>query len=102
MYRGPSVSAQGDREGMFYSNISYRQDLMKKKLTATVSLIDALGTGKYEGTTVGPNFKSYQRFEREPRILTLTLSYKINNYKVDRPDTNGGDANEMDFGGDFQ
>ena len=102
MYRGPSVSAQGDREGMFYSNISYRQDLMKKKLTATVSLIDALGTGKYEGTTAGPNFKSYQRFEREPRILTLTLSYKINNYKVDRPDANGGGANEMDFGGDFQ
>src|SRR5690606_10865266 len=49
MYRGPSISAQGDREGMIYTNVSYRHDLMKKKLTATVSLQDIFGTGKYEG-----------------------------------------------------
>ncbi len=100
MYRGASVSAQGDREGMFYSNVSYRQDLMKKKLTATVSLMDIFGTGKFEGTTMGPNFKSYQRFEREPRILTLTLSYKINNYKNDRTDSSREGTNEMEFGGE--
>jgi hypothetical protein len=100
MYRGPSISAQGDRKGMFYTNVSYRQDLMKKKLTATVSLMDIFGTGKYEGTNMGTNFKSYSKFEREPRILTLTLSYKINNYKNDRSESskNGG-TNEMDFGG---
>ncbi|MEL7587270.1 MAG: TonB-dependent receptor [Prolixibacteraceae bacterium] len=98
MYRGPSISVQGDQKGMLYTNVSYRQDLMKKKLTATVSLQDILGTGKFEGTTMGPNFKSYNKFEREPRILTLTLSYKINNYKNDRAESGGG-ANEMDFGG---
>ena len=100
MYRGPSISAQGDRKGMFYTNVSYRQDLMKKKLTATVSLMDILGTGKYEGTNMGANFKSYSKFEREPRILTLTLSYKINNYKNDRSESSkDGGTNEMDFGG---
>lgn len=100
MYRGPSISAQGDREGMFYSNISYRQDLMKKKLTATVSLMDIFGTGKFEGTTMGTNFKSYRKFEREPRILTLTLSYKINNYKNDRSESSKEGTNEMQFGGE--
>lgn len=99
IYRGPTVSAQGDREGMFYTNISYRQDLMKKRLTATVSLQDIFGTGKMEGTTEGPNFKSSYKFEREPRILMLTLSYKINNFKNDRSESSGG-TNEMEFGGE--
>ncbi|MGD9556529.1 MAG: TonB-dependent receptor [Mangrovibacterium sp.] len=98
MYRGPSISAQGDRKGMLFTNASYRQDLMKKKLTATVSLMDIFGTGKFEGTNFGPNFKSYSRFKREPRILTLTLSYKINNYKADRSEQREG-GNDMDFGG---
>jgi outer membrane receptor protein involved in Fe transport len=100
MYRGATISAQGDRKGMFFTNVSYRQDLMKKKLTATVSLMDIFGTGKNEGTTIGPNFKSTYKFEREPRILTLTLSYKINNYKNDRTESSReGGSNEMDFGG---
>jgi len=98
MYRGATISAQGDRKGMFFTNISYRQDLMQKKLTATVSLMDIFGTGKNEGTTIGPNFKSTYKFEREPRILTLTLSYKLNNYKSERSESREG-TNEMDFGG---
>ncbi|MGV8095585.1 MAG: TonB-dependent receptor domain-containing protein [Mangrovibacterium sp.] len=100
MYRGASISAQGDRKGMLFTNVSYRQDLMKKKLTATVSLADIFGTGKSEGTTMGPNFRSTYKFEREPRILTLTLSYKINNYKNDRSESSREGANEMDFGGE--
>ena len=32
MYRGPSVSIQGENKGMFYSNLSYRHDLLNKKL----------------------------------------------------------------------
>ena len=100
MYRGPSISAQGDQKGMFFTNVSYRQDLMKKRLTATVSLMDILGTGKHESTTTGINFKSYNKFKREPRILTLTLTYKINNYKNDRPESpREGGSNETDFGG---
>jgi len=101
IYRGPSVSAQGKRKSMFYSNVSYRQDFLKKKLSATVSLQDVFGTGKYQGTTIGTNFKNSYKFKREPRILMLTLSYKINNYKMDKqPDSSSPGTNESDFGGD--
>ncbi|MCW0484231.1 TonB-dependent receptor domain-containing protein [Gaoshiqia sediminis] len=96
MYRGPSVSAQGDNKGMFFSNISYRQDFMNKKLTATLSLRDAFGSAKHEGSSSGTNFNSTYKFKREPRVFTLTLSYKINNYKMDRSDSSS-DTNEMDF-----
>jgi len=83
-YRGPSVSAQGDQKGMVFTNLSYRQDFMKKKLSATLSMRDVLGTMKMQGTSYGDNFKSTFRMQREPRVLMLTLSYKINNYKMDK------------------
>jgi outer membrane receptor protein involved in Fe transport len=83
-YRGPSVSAQGDSKSMFFSNLSYRQDLMKKKLSATVSVRDIFGTGRWQGSSYGQGFKSNFRFQREPRVVMLTLSYKINNFKMDK------------------
>lgn len=83
-YRGPSVSAQGEQKGMIFTNLSYRQDFMKKKLTATLSVRDLLGTMRMQGSSAGTNFKTSQKMTREPRVLMLTLSYKINNYKMDR------------------
>ncbi len=83
-YRGPSVSAQGDQKGMAFANLSYRQDFLKKKLTATLSVRDVFGTMKMQRTSYGDNFRSTFRMTREPRVLMLTLSYKINNYKVSR------------------
>jgi outer membrane receptor protein involved in Fe transport len=83
-YRGPSVSAQGEQKGMAYLNMSYRQDFMKKKLSATLSVRDLFGTMKMGGTSAGDGFKSTFKMQREPRVLMLTLSYKINNYKMDR------------------
>jgi len=83
-YRGPSVSAQGEQKGMVFTNLSYRQDFMKKKLSATLSVRDLLGTMRMQGTSYGDNFKSTFKMTREPRVLMLTLSYKINNYKMDR------------------
>ena len=83
-YRGPSVSAQGDQKSNIFTNLSYRHELMKKKLTATLSVRDVLGTAKFEGTSFGDDFKSSFRMKREPRVVMLTLSYKINNYKMDR------------------
>lgn len=83
-YRGPSVSAQGTQKGSVFTNLSYRQDFMKKKLTATVSVRDLLGTMRMQGTSSGDNFSSTFKMTREPRVVMLTLSYKINNYKIDR------------------
>ncbi len=96
-YRGPSVSAQGESKAMFFSNISYRQEFMDKKLSATLSVRDPLGTGKFERESYGSDFKSYFKWSREPRIFMLTLSYKINNFKSDERG-NGPGGEDMDFG----
>ncbi|MHA7112418.1 TonB-dependent receptor domain-containing protein [Sunxiuqinia elliptica] len=95
-YRGPSVSAQGDRSDFFFTNLSYRQDLLKKKLTATLSLRDVFGTMKFERTSSGVDFSDRFKRERESQVVTLTLSYKLNNFKLDRG-SNGNGVREMDF-----
>nr|WP_319271864.1 outer membrane beta-barrel family protein [uncultured Draconibacterium sp.] len=97
-FRGKSVSAQGESGAMFFTNISYRQEFMNKRLSATVSVRDPLGTGRFERTSYGEDFESWFRFEREPRVVMLTLSYKINNFKEDRGG-NGGGGGDMDMGG---
>lgn len=101
-YNGPSVSAQGDRKAMIFSNISYRQDFLKKKLTATVSVRDPFGTARFEGESYGDNFKRWFRWEREPRVVMLTLSYKLNNFKEERGSRGDGGAEmDMENGGEF-
>jgi outer membrane receptor protein involved in Fe transport len=80
-YRGPSTSIQGETKAMFFSDVSYRHDFFQKKLTATLSLRDPFGTGKFERESSGEDFYSTFKWEREPRVVMLTLSYKINNFK---------------------
>lgn len=100
-FNGPSVSAQGDRDAMIFTNFSYRQDFLQKKLTATVSVRDPFGTARFEGESYGDNFKRWFRWEREPRVVMLTLSYKLNNFKEDRNGGGEGGGMDMDSGGEF-
>lgn len=99
-YQGPTVTAQGSAEGMYYVNLAVRQDLFKRKLSATLQVRDLLGSMKREFTATGENFSQYVLMQHEPRIVMLTLSYKINNYRMDqRPErqTSGGGM-DMDSG----
>ena len=102
-FRGPSVTTQGNTKSMFFSNISYRQEFLKNKLSATVSMRDPLGTGNFRRESVGDNFTSRFRWEREPRVVMLTLSYKINNFKEDRNNNRGMDngGTDMQGGGEY-
>lgn len=99
-YRGPSTSVQGETKAMFFSDVSYRHDLFKKKLTATLSMRDPLGTGNFSRESYGDNFYSKFKWEREPRVVMLTLSYKINNFKSDERGGGSGGGG-MDMGGEM-
>ena len=104
-YRGKSVSAQGEQKAFFFSNMSYRHDFFKKQLTATLSVRDPFGTARWHGDSYGPDFKSYFQWKREPRVVMLTLSYKINNYKSqdknDKNPNNNNDNNNVPGNGDI-
>lgn len=98
-YRSASVSAQGESKAMFYSNVSYRQEFFKKKLSATLSVQDPFRTARFERESYGDNFSTWFKFEREPQVVMLTLSYKLNNFKEDRRGGNAEGSGGMDMGG---
>ncbi|MBU4445926.1 outer membrane beta-barrel family protein, partial [bacterium] len=102
-YSSPTVSAQGKNGGRFFTNLAVRQDFWNRKLSATLQLRDILGTAVHEFTSEGPGFYSYNKFSRQPRMLSFTLTYNFNNYKVERDRRQ--DENGMEFddeGGEFE
>jgi len=89
IYRGASASAQGTHDAMMFANAAIKQDFFKNKLTATLQLQDIFGTMKFGGTSYGEGFRNEFKFKREPQVVQLTLSYKLNNFKMKESDNEG-------------
>ncbi|MBN2519039.1 MAG: TonB-dependent receptor [Bacteroidales bacterium] len=101
-YRGPTATAQGERKGFFGSDIAVKQDFFKRSLSLTLQVRDIFGTMKFEHVNNTADLYSHGQFKREPRIIMLTLSYKINNYNKKQAKENNQTENGNDFeGGDF-
>jgi outer membrane receptor protein involved in Fe transport len=83
-YRGPSVTAQGERDGFFMTNVAVKQSFMDNKLSLTVSGRDLLQSMNMEMTSSGPGFEAYRYFERESPIVNFSVTYTINNYERKR------------------
>jgi len=97
-YTGPSVTAQGSRESFYFANIAVRQDLLKKKFSITAQLRDVFNTMGHSFTSESNDFYTYSEFSREGQVLTLSLTYRINNYKEKRnKERNGNDAEGIDM-----
>lgn len=98
-YNSPSVSSQREREGYFTSDAAFKQNLFNRKLSLTIQVRDLFSTAKYESTTQGPDFYSYNYFTRESPRIMLNLRYNFNNFKQER---NGqGQNGEFDNGDEF-
>ncbi|MEA3443978.1 MAG: TonB-dependent receptor, partial [Bacteroidota bacterium] len=96
-YRAPSITAQGTREGYFMTSSALRTDLFDNKLSISLQFKDMFGTGKHAFISEGPDFYSSMYFKRNPQVLRLSLSYKINNYREKkRQGNNGMDYSEGD------
>ncbi len=99
IYRSPSVTVQGTRKGFFYSNLAVRKDFFKRKLSLTLTARDLFGTAHYESTASGAGFYSHSIFRREWPMVSLNLSYIINNYKKKRQkNMNNQEAPPADVG----
>ena len=97
MYNGPSVTAQGRTEGFYMVNAAVRQNFMDNKLSFVLQARDLFATAKREYTSEGPDFKTYSEFTRNAPMVTLSISYKFNNYRQDRKGNGeGGDYGEME------
>lgn len=100
-YNGPSITAQGTREGYFMGNMAVRKNFFDQRLAVTLSGRDLLKTAKREMTSEGAGFYSYDKFYREAPVFMLSLSYKIHNYKQKIQRNGNGDDMEMEGGFEF-
>jgi outer membrane receptor protein involved in Fe transport len=101
MYNSATTSAQGERDGFLFTNMALRQDFFDNKLNVTFSVRDVLNTAKFGFESSGDDFYSSRNYDMKSPVFSLTMSYKINNYRQKRG--SNGESNEggsMDMEGD--
>jgi outer membrane cobalamin receptor len=94
-YNSPTVSAQGERKGYLVTSIALKQDFFNNLLSLTLQVRDALGTMGHERTVRDTDFYSYSEWNPDTPIITLTATFRLNNYNTERRPNQQGD-NEID------
>jgi iron complex outermembrane receptor protein len=83
-YRGPIVLPQGVIQPMFGLNIGLRRNILNQNGTLSLNLSDVFNTQVFSVETIAGNFAQNRRFNWETRILTLSFSYRFNDFKNGR------------------
>jgi outer membrane receptor protein involved in Fe transport len=83
-YVGPMVSTQGRVDGFFYLNLTVRQQLMKRRLTASLVASDILSTAEYIHRRSGTGMESLSKIYPRSPLFTVSLSYTFNNFRPQR------------------
>jgi hypothetical protein len=77
-YVGPMVSTQGRVAGFFYLNLALRQQLMKRRVTASLVVRDVLSTAEYVHTRSGAGMESLSKIYPRTPLFTLSQSDTFN------------------------
>lgn len=80
-YNSPTESSQGKTEANYYCNIAVSSDFFDRRLTTTLQVRDIFGTSRYTSITEDNSFYNYQSNQNHSPLVTVSLSYKINNFK---------------------
>lgn len=79
---GPSVTTQGRTDAFCYVNLAVRQQLFSRRLTGVLAFRDVFNTARYVSNITQANLHSVTRIKPNYPVITLTLSYTFNNFKV--------------------
>ncbi|GHS99612.1 TonB-dependent receptor [Bacteroidia bacterium] len=79
-YVGPTVSTQGRVEDYFYFNLTIRQQLLNRRLTASLVVRDVFSSAKYINTRQSEGFTSLSKIYPHSPLFTISLSYTFNNF----------------------
>ena len=93
-YNSPTVSSQGRREGYFRTDAAIKKDFMNKRLSLTLQVRDLFKTGKWEFTSQGADYFSYNHFTREAPSVMLNIKFNFNNYEAEKQRNGNGDGGE--------
>lgn len=104
MYRGPSITTQGQFNGYAFIDANLQRTLMDGELTLALKLSDVLNTREWSYVSDFANLYQENRFKRESQNLFLTATWKIGKLEerrrggAGRGDFEGGGGSDgMDF-----
>jgi hypothetical protein len=96
-YSSPSVSAQGTNQGYFVTDAAIQQSLFSRALAITLRVRDPFATGRWEAETQGDGFRMWNEFVGEARVVTLSVRYNFNNFRLS-PKMREGDEMQIQGG----
>lgn len=97
-YFSKTVTSQGTNGGFFSASVAVRQEMLDRRLSATLQMRNALGTMKFENTTSGTGFYTSNTFKPSWPQFNLTISFKINNFKLNFDDEDDSNRSHMQNG----
>ncbi len=80
-YSAPEDGLYGERTAIYVFNVGANKTFLKGKLTAGISARDVFNTLKFDFSTTDALGRSQYTVEPEGPIVSLNLSYRINNFK---------------------
>lgn len=91
-YNSGSVTAQGTSSGFYQFDAAAKMSFLKKTLSATLQVRDIFGTALREYVSRGEGFYTYNKYQPNAPMISLTLSYRFNNYRQSKRGNNNGDG----------
>jgi len=84
MYKAPQNTAQGKSIGIFTANMAFSKDVLNNKATISLNANDLFNSDKIIIQTLLPLVNSYMEYQRRPRQVNLSFTYRFNNQKNEK------------------
>jgi hypothetical protein len=101
MYKAPQNTAQGKSIGILTANMAFSKDFLKNKASISLNANDLFNSDKMIIQTYLPIVNTYMEYQRRPRQVNLSFTYRFNNQKNEKekqPVKNRGENGDgMDF-----
>ncbi|TYQ00187.1 outer membrane receptor protein involved in Fe transport [Tenacibaculum adriaticum] len=81
-YNSQTVTSQGEEEDYYTINLGIRSDFLDNKLSLSAQVRDVFATNRRTSIVENPTLYNYHSQLSNAPNVSLTLSYKFNNYKV--------------------
>jgi ferric enterobactin receptor len=80
-YEAPQKVAQGRRKSIYHLDLSTSKDIMDRRGTLTLSVLDVFNTRKWRSQINGEGFETEFFFQPRPRQVNLTFNYRVKQNK---------------------
>jgi len=93
-YNSATVTTQGEDKAYYSFNAAVRSDFFDKSLSLILQVRDVFATGERVSITQDLDFYNYYSRSSRAPIISLTASYRLNNFKQSRRNSQDGGGGE--------